>query len=92
MKNAPILILDEATASVDPENELLIQQGLANLTKGKTLMVIAHRLTTIREADQIITLHAGRVAEKGTHEELVAAHGVYRRLWDSQEKLKSWKL
>lgn len=92
LKNAPILILDEATASVDPENELQIQQGLTNLTKGKTLLVIAHRLTTIREADQILVLQKGRIVEKGRHDELMEKKGVYKRLWDSQERLKSWKL
>ena len=92
LKNAPILILDEATASVDPENELLIQQGLSNLTQGKTLLVIAHRLTTIRDADQILVLRDGQITERGRHGELIHAGGVYKRLWDSQERLKGWRL
>ena len=92
LKNAPILILDEATASVDPENELQIQQGLTNLTRGKTLLVSAHRLTTIRQADQILVLRGGTIAERGAHRDLIQAGGIYKRLWDSQEKLKSWKL
>ena len=92
LKNAPILILDEATASVDPENELQVQQGLTNLTKGKTLLVIAHRLATIREADQILVLQKGRIVERGNHDQLMRAEGVYKRLWDSQERLKTWRL
>jgi ATP-binding cassette subfamily B protein len=92
LKNAPILILDEATASVDPENELLIQQGLSNLTKGKTMLVIAHRLTTIRDADQILVLKNGGIIERGTHDALLTKKGIYHQLWESQERLTSWKV
>ncbi|MDR3175006.1 MAG: ABC transporter ATP-binding protein/permease [Desulfovibrio sp.] len=92
LKDAPILILDEATASVDPENELLIQQGLNNLMRGKTLLVIAHRLTTIRNADQILVIKSGRIIERGTHDVLYGNNGEYKKQWDHQEKIKSWKL
>lgn len=92
LKNAPILILDEATASVDPENELQIQRGLNNLARGKTLLVIAHRLTTIRQADQILVLKDGCIAERGKHDDLLQRKGIYAKLWESQEKLKSWRV
>lgn len=90
LKNAPILVLDEATASIDPENELLIQQGLTNLMEGKTLLVIAHRISTISAADQILFLHDGLIAEKGTHTELMKHNGLYYKQWCAQEQLKSW--
>lgn len=78
----PILILDEATASTDPENEELIQQGLARLTRGRTVIVIAHRLGTVRHADCIHVMDAGRIVESGTHHDLLARNGYYARLWN----------
>jgi subfamily B ATP-binding cassette protein MsbA len=80
LKNAPILILDEATSHLDTESEMLVQGALANLITGRTVIVIAHRLSTVRRADKIVVIDQGRVAEAGTHEELVNGGGVYQRL------------
>jgi len=83
MKNAPIVVLDEATAYTDPENEALIEKSLSALIKGKTLIVIAHRLNTITNADNIVVFDDGKIVETGTHKELVDKQGVYRKMWDS---------
>ena len=90
LKDAPIIILDEATASVDADNETYIQQAISELCRGKTLLVIAHRLNTIRNADQILAIAGGRVAQKGTHEELMQTEGIYRRFISVRENSRGW--
>ena len=92
LKDAPIIILDEATASIDPENEHLIQSAISELTKGKTIITIAHRLATIRNADQILVVEDGRIAECGTNDELIAADGLYRRFVKIREKAEGWRI
>jgi ATP-binding cassette, subfamily B, bacterial MsbA len=84
LKDAPILILDEATSALDTESEMLVQQALNNLMLGRTTIVIAHRLSTVRSADRIIVMDAGRIAETGTHQELLSRGGIYRRLYELQ--------
>ena len=88
LKDAPIVVLDEATASIDPENEQLIQQALTELTREKTVVVIAHRLATIEHADQILVVEDGTVVQRGTHEELLAQEGVYRRFVEARAERK----
>ena len=90
LKNAPILLLDESTASLDADNEAKINQALDRLMKGKTVFVIAHRLNTIQNADQIILLNQGRIEEMGTHAELLAKKGHYYEMVQEQEKAKKW--
>ncbi len=81
LKDPPILILDEATSDLDAESEFLVQQALSELMKGRTVLVIAHRLATVKNADRVVVVHGGRVAERGTHDELMAREdGIYRRL------------
>ena len=92
LKNAPILILDEATAFADPENEALVQRAFEKLSKGKTVIMIAHRLTTIKNADRIFVLREGRVEESGTHDALAAAGGLYAKMWRDYQTSVSWKV
>lgn len=92
LKNAPIVLLDEATASLDPENEVLIQQAISRLIQGKTVIVIAHRLRTVAGADKIIVLDQGRAVEEGTHAELIAKKGLYERLYDIQQQSLGWSV
>jgi len=88
LANPRILILDEATSSLDSESEALIQDGLRSLRRGRTTFVIAHRLSTIRSADQILVLEHGEIVERGTHEELLATGGRYRQLYDKQYRFE----
>ncbi|MCY9513124.1 ABC transporter ATP-binding protein [Paenibacillus apiarius] len=92
LKNAPIVILDEATASLDPENEAYLQQAIAKLAYDKTVLVIAHRLKTIRGADRILVVDRGRTAEAGKHEELLAKGGLYSGMWQEQQRLGGWRI
>ncbi len=92
MKDSPIIILDEATANVDPENERDLMTAIQELTKEKTVIMIAHRLKTVRNADQIVVIDKGRIAEQGKHEELVKLGGIYSRFIDSRKEAVSWKL
>ncbi|MFJ6208880.1 ABC transporter ATP-binding protein [Lysinibacillus sp. NPDC092081] len=92
LKNAPILILDEATAYADPENEYHMQLALQELIKGKTVIIIAHRLATIREANQIIVLNEGQVNDKGTHNELLSHNGIYKSMWDAYTRSMEWNI
>jgi ATP-binding cassette subfamily B protein len=92
LKNAPILILDEATAFIDPENEVLLQQSINRLVANKTLVAIAHRLSSIVAADQILVLDQGRVVARGTHKELLAESHLYKSMWDAHMAAQAWTL
>lgn len=92
LKDAPIVVLDEATAFADPENEALIQRAFARLACGRTVILIAHRLSTVVGADKIVVLDQGRVAESGTHEALLARGGLYARMWADYERAANWKI
>lgn len=92
LKNAPVILLDEATASLDPENEVSVQRAIDTLIKGRTVIVIAHRLKTIRNANQILVLDHGRIVERGRHADLMAKDGLYARLWNIQEKALGWQV
>ena len=92
LKDAPIILLDEATASVDPENEVHLQQAISALVENKTLIVIAHRLSTIRDADQILVVDNGKIVEKGVHAELIQQKGIYQKFWNIRQKARNWKL
>ena len=90
LKDAPIILLDEATASLDPENEVLIQRAIARLVEGKTVIMIAHRLRTVVDADQIFVLENGKLVERGTHDELIAHKGLYEKLYHIQQESLDW--
>lgn len=90
LKDAPVILLDEATAFADPENEGKILEAFSHLIKGKTVLVIAHRLGTITNADHILYLDKGMITEKGTHEELLALHGAYAHMWKTYNRAKEW--
>ena len=92
LKDADIVVLDEATAFADPENEVLIQKAFAALTKGRTVIMIAHRLSTVVGADKIVVLDGGRISEQGTHEQLTKSGGLYSRMWQDYNKAAQWRI
>jgi len=92
LKNSDIIILDEATAFADPENEHIIQESFKKLSKGKTTLMIAHRLSTVVNADKILLIENGRIAESGSHEELLEKGSKYKDMWDEYQKSINWKL
>ena len=92
MKDAPVIILDEATANVDPENEKELMEAIRELTQEKTVIMIAHRLKTVRHADQILVVDKGQIVQRGTHDELMSEDGIYRRFISGREQAVGWKL
>ncbi|MEV2277390.1 ATP-binding cassette domain-containing protein [Nocardiopsis sp. NPDC049922] len=92
LKDAPVVLLDEATSALDPQNEAAVVRGIRELTAGKTVLVVAHRLATIQHADQIVFLDEGRVVERGTHDDLLAADGRYAAFWNERSRAAGWRL
>src|SRR5699024_8412358 len=92
LKDAPIVVLDEATAFADPENEHHIQKAFEVLTRNKTVLMIAHRLSTVQNADSIIVLSGGKIIEQGSHESLLSLHGVYTSMWKDYQRSAQWKV
>jgi ATP-binding cassette subfamily B protein len=92
LKDAPIILLDEATTSVDPDNEQYIQKAINELVRDKTLIVIAHKLSTIRNADQILVIDDGRIVQRGIHDELIRKEGIFRTFWERRARARSWKI
>ena len=92
LKNAPILILDEATAFADPDNEAKVQAAFAQLAKGKTVLMIAHRLSTVANADCIYVVQDGQIVESGTKDELCAQNGLFARMWHDYQASVQWKV
>lgn len=92
MKDAPIIILDEATANVDPENEKELMEAITELTQEKTVIMIAHRLKTVRRMDQILVVGKGQIVQRGTHDELMGQDGIYRRFISGRKQAVGWKI
>jgi ATP-binding cassette subfamily B protein len=92
LKNAPILILDEATAFADPDNETKVQAAFEELSRGKTLIMIAHRLSTVKSADRIFVLDDGKLTESGTHDELISCGGLYKKMFEEYGRSIEWKV
>lgn len=92
LMDRPILVLDEPTAATDPENERAVNAALAELMRGRTVIVVAHRLPSIRHADQILVLERGQLAESGTHDSLLAVDGLYAQLWNNHQRARLWTL
>ena len=92
LKNAPILILDEATAFADPDNEVRVQKALSALSKGKTVIMIAHRLSSITGVDCIYVMQDGEIVESGTHHELIERNGIFARMWKNYSEAAEWKI
>ncbi len=92
MKDAPIIVLDEATANVDPENEKELTEAIQNLTREKTMIMIAHRLKTVKNADQIVVIDKGKIVQKGRHDELMQKDGIYRNFVSGRKQAVSWKI
>ena len=92
LKDADIIILDEATAFADPENEHLIQESFKKLSKNKTTLMIAHRLSTVVDADKILVIDKGKIVEEGKHQDLIGMSGHYKKLWEEYQKSVNWKI
>jgi ABC-type multidrug transport system fused ATPase/permease subunit len=92
LKDAPVIIFDEATSFADPENEDRIQEALSKLIAGKAVIIVAHRLSTITEADNIVLLEKGRIADQGRHEELLARSALYQKLWNAHAESLDWEI
>ena len=92
LKDAPVLVLDEATAFIDPENEKKMQKAVKELMKDKTVIAIAHKLRSVKDADKIVVLDKGRIADKGKHNELIQRCEIYKKLWKASEEAEQWSL